>query len=282
MYEPSAPFSGRIVAAPDGIDATSAAATTARCSVSTPPASPPSSSTPRSSRSTRWRSHPAAACTSPPRPTAGSTGSMPTARAPSSSTLPTSTSGALARGSRRAACSRPQETRASSTRSRLMARARRSTRRKPRTRCRWRFDRAGRLIAGTESPGRVFRIDASGKPFVLLDSGYNEIHKLRIDQSGAIYAAAVRGRGDKAGAGPRRAGATSSRYLADGRVASVSTEINGDHRHCRCVPGRQSVRSAASPVGPGGRRDLPYHAGRGFGSHLGIARGHAVRHRLRG
>ncbi len=43
------------------------------------------------------------------------------------------------------------------------------------------FDRDGRLLAGTESPGRVFRIDASGKPFVLLDSSYTEIHTIRVD-----------------------------------------------------------------------------------------------------
>src|SRR6188474_2267109 len=43
------------------------------------------------------------------------------------------------------------------------------------------FDREGRLLAGTESPGRVFQIDASGKPFVLLDSPYNEIRTLRVD-----------------------------------------------------------------------------------------------------
>jgi sugar lactone lactonase YvrE len=56
------------------------------------------------------------------------------------------------------------------------------------------FDRDGRLLAGTESPGRVFRIDASGKPFVLLDSSYNEIKTLRVDAAGNIYVAAVSGR----------------------------------------------------------------------------------------
>ena len=38
--------------------------------------------------------------------------------------------------------------------------------------------KSGELIAGTESPGRVFRIDATGKAFVLLDSPYREIHAL--------------------------------------------------------------------------------------------------------
>jgi sugar lactone lactonase YvrE len=56
------------------------------------------------------------------------------------------------------------------------------------------FDREGRLLAGTQAPGRVFQIDAAGKPFVLLDSAYNEIHMLRVGPDGVVYAAAVSGR----------------------------------------------------------------------------------------
>jgi len=56
------------------------------------------------------------------------------------------------------------------------------------------FDRDGRLIIGTESPGRVFQVDQSGKPFVLLDSPFNEIHALRVDGNGVIYAAALNGK----------------------------------------------------------------------------------------
>ena len=51
--------------------------------------------------------------------------------------------------------------------------------------------KSGELIAGTESPGRVFRIDAAGKAFVLLDSPFQEIHALRMADDGTIYAAAV-------------------------------------------------------------------------------------------
>jgi hypothetical protein len=51
----------------------------------------------------------------------------------------------------------------------------------------------GHLLVGTESPGRLFRLDATGKPFVLLDSPYNEIHALRLDSKGVIWAAAVSG-----------------------------------------------------------------------------------------
>ena len=57
---------------------------------------------------------------------------------------------------------------------------------------------SGGSLAGTESPGRVFQLDAAGKPFVLLDSPYNEIRTLRVDAKGNIYAAAVTGRGAQA------------------------------------------------------------------------------------
>jgi hypothetical protein len=53
------------------------------------------------------------------------------------------------------------------------------------------FTKSGELLAGTESPGRVFRIDANGKPFVLLDSSFKEIHALRVAGDGTLYAAAV-------------------------------------------------------------------------------------------
>ena len=83
--------------------------------------------------------------------------------------------------------------------------------------------KSGELIAGTESPGRVFRIDASGKAFVLIDSPYREIHALRIAADGTIYAAAV-------SATFQRIQRSAVRALADaGRsvVPSVSTEITG-------------------------------------------------------
>jgi len=55
------------------------------------------------------------------------------------------------------------------------------------------FDRAGNLLAGTESPGRIFRIDRDGRGFVILESSYREIHSLRLDGNGVIYATAVSG-----------------------------------------------------------------------------------------
>jgi hypothetical protein len=82
------------------------------------------------------------------------------------------------------------------------------------------FDRSQRLLAGTESPGRVFQLDAAGKPFVLLDSPYNEIRTIRVNANGDIYATAVTGRG----------GQPADRMPAPAPeppqpVASVSTEV---------------------------------------------------------
>jgi hypothetical protein len=84
------------------------------------------------------------------------------------------------------------------------------------------FDREGRLLVGTESPGRVFQVDASGKPFVLLDSAFNEIHALRVDANGVIYAAAVSGRSSSEDRVPAR---LTPEPTPPPAVPSVSTEI---------------------------------------------------------
>lgn len=56
------------------------------------------------------------------------------------------------------------------------------------------FDQNRQLLVGTGAPGRVFRVDATGKGFLLLDTSYQEIHALRVDPKGVIYAAAQSGR----------------------------------------------------------------------------------------
>ena len=83
--------------------------------------------------------------------------------------------------------------------------------------------KSGELIAGTESPGRVFRIDASGKAFVLLDSPYREIHALRIAADGTIYAAAVSATPPSGGSD--RPSEPSPIDAGRSVVPSVSTEI---------------------------------------------------------
>ena len=52
------------------------------------------------------------------------------------------------------------------------------------------FDAGQRLLVGTGSPGRVYRVDSAGKGFLLLDTPYEEIHAVRVDPKGVIYAAA--------------------------------------------------------------------------------------------
>ena len=52
------------------------------------------------------------------------------------------------------------------------------------------LDQNRNVLVGTGSPGRVFRVDAAGKGFLLLDTTYQEIHALRVDPKGVIYAAA--------------------------------------------------------------------------------------------
>jgi hypothetical protein len=53
------------------------------------------------------------------------------------------------------------------------------------------WDTDGNLLAGTASPGRLFRIDDEGQGFVLLDSGFDELRSLQLADDGTIYAVAV-------------------------------------------------------------------------------------------
>ena len=92
------------------------------------------------------------------------------------------------------------------------------------------FQSDGQLLAGTESPGRLFRIDNSGKAFLLLDSTYQEIHSIRFDDRGNIYAAAITGRpAQGAGAPPATAAPpeapTSSGAGGREPVPTVTTEV---------------------------------------------------------
>lgn len=57
------------------------------------------------------------------------------------------------------------------------------------------FDASNQLLVGTGAPGRMFRIDTAGKGFLLLDTPFQEIHAMRVDPRGVIYAAAQSGRG---------------------------------------------------------------------------------------
>ncbi len=52
------------------------------------------------------------------------------------------------------------------------------------------FDAERRLVVGTESPGRVFRLGADNRPFLLLDTNLQEVRALRADARGHLYVAA--------------------------------------------------------------------------------------------
>ena len=52
------------------------------------------------------------------------------------------------------------------------------------------FDAGNQLLVGTGAPGRVFRVDTAGKGFLLLDTPMQEVHAIRVDGKGVIYAAA--------------------------------------------------------------------------------------------
>lgn len=62
-------------------------------------------------------------------------------------------------------------------------------------------DSERRLVVGTESPGRVFRLDAEGKPFLLLDTTMQEVRAIRRDARGRLFvvAQAKRSGGDGGG-----------------------------------------------------------------------------------
>ena len=111
------------------------------------------------------------------------------------------------------------------------------------------FDQQGRLLAGTESPGRVFRIDADGKGFVLIDSPLKEIHSLRVDAGGVIYAVAVDGKEEPEGGGGPSPPPDAPRPAP---VPSVSTEIT---TFAVVAPGAATragaARARSDSAGPG-------------------------------
>ena len=61
------------------------------------------------------------------------------------------------------------------------------------------FDASNQLLVGTGAPGRVFRVDSAGKGFLLLDTTFQEVHALRVDAKGVIYAAAQSSRSGSGG-----------------------------------------------------------------------------------
>ena len=112
--------------------------------------------------------------------------------------------------------------------------------------------RKGDVIAGTESPGRVLRIDPGGKAFVLLDSPYREIHRVRVAPDGSIYAVGVSG---TPGGGADRPAEPPPADTAKPPTASVTTEISG------VAVGDQPASGGSPPAAQG--RSAPRRPARG-------------------
>lgn len=85
------------------------------------------------------------------------------------------------------------------------------------------FDHNRQLLVGTGAPGRVFRVDAAGKGFLLLDTTYQEIHSIRVDPKGVIYAAAQSARAQ--GGGDSLPESAAGPPPVTQSIPNVSTEI---------------------------------------------------------
>src|SRR5688572_13319480 len=85
------------------------------------------------------------------------------------------------------------------------------------------LDSNRQLLVGTGAPGRVFRVDATGRGFLLLDTTYQEIHAIRVDPKGVIYAAAQSSRSP--GGGDSLTDASPVPPPVTPSIPNVSTEI---------------------------------------------------------
>lgn len=103
----------------------------------------------------------------------------------------------------------------------------------------------GALLVGTAAPGRVFRLDADGRPFVLLDSPYNEVHSLRVGENGNVYAAAL-GMGTQVGDAPAIGGGNSQ------PSASVSTSGTATVTVTTSVTGTAPINAITTGPQPSG------------------------------
>ncbi|MEO7133501.1 MAG: hypothetical protein ABI024_04700, partial [Vicinamibacterales bacterium] len=123
------------------------------------------------------------------------------------------------------------------------------------------FDQNRQLLVGTGAPGRVFRVDNAGKGFLLLDTEYQEIHSIRVDAKGVIYAAAQSGRAQ--GSGDSLTESTVTPPPVTQSIPNVSTEITsmtvvavgGEAQPGSAVERRTSMTGAVYRVQPDGLWD---------------------------
>ena len=100
----------------------------------------------------------------------------------------------------------------------------------------------------------MLRIEPDGKPFVLLDSPFQEIRALRFDDKGMLYVAAISGRAG-AGAAPvvdrhRRRSRPSERSARADCVGVGRDHVDVDRRRRRLrIAERRRARIARAPKG---------------------------------
>lgn len=88
------------------------------------------------------------------------------------------------------------------------------------------FDGERRLVVGTESPGRVFRLGADNRPFLLLDTNLQEVRALRADGRGRLYVAAqARRSGDGGGDAPAVVDAPRAQPVASVTVSITAISV---------------------------------------------------------
>lgn len=109
------------------------------------------------------------------------------------------------------------------------------------------FDANNQLLVGTGSPGRVFRVDSAGKGFLLLDTTYQEVHAVRVDPKGVIYAAAQSGRSFGGGSDDRNDPPPPPPVAPT--IPNVSTEITS----FAVVDAQASGQSTSTSGGSAGR-----------------------------
>ena len=117
---------------------------------------------------------------------------------------------------------------------------------------------AGDVLVGTDSPGRLYRVPAGGKPFALLDGPYTQVQAIRPGANGTTWILAVSPGATPAAPSPPPppTGATPT--------ASVSTEVTviaiGDSTSVSASPA-PSGSSSASASAVSGAKGAVYRLG---------------------
>ena len=140
------------------------------------------------------------------------------------------------------------------------------------------FERTGQLLAGTEGPGRLFRVDAAGKAFLLLDSTFQEVRAIRMDPQGNIYLAALSGRTSSSSQPAATPAADTTPSAAREPGTDRHDRSDGDcRRRYRRRVGRHDGSAGTRRSAWRSRRHLSNPTRWTLGHHVGIGRGLAVR-----